>query len=53
MVYIGLFLAIWNILRPFGTFYGHFGNLVAIWYIFPHFGILCKEKTGNSARRSQ
>jgi hypothetical protein len=31
------------ILRPFGTFYGHFVILVAIWYIFPRFGILCQE----------
>jgi hypothetical protein len=45
-------MAIWNILRPFGIFYGHleyitaiwyilwaFGNLVAVWYISPRFGI--------------
>jgi hypothetical protein len=25
---------IWNILWPFGIFYGHFGNVVIIWYIF-------------------
>jgi hypothetical protein len=31
---------IWYILWPFR-------NLVAIWYIFPHFGILNKEKSGN------
>jgi hypothetical protein len=40
---------IWNILRPFGTFYGHF---VMHWYcgIFaPVFGILCQEKSGNPA----
>jgi hypothetical protein len=44
-------MAIWNryiiaicyFLRPFG-------NLVAIWYIFPRFGILCQEKSGNPAR---
>jgi hypothetical protein len=24
-----------------------FGNLVPIWYIFPRFGILCQEKSGN------
>jgi hypothetical protein len=24
-----------------------FGNVVVIWYIFPHFGILCQEKSGN------
>jgi hypothetical protein len=26
-----------------------FGNLVVIWYIFPRFGILCQEKSGNPA----
>jgi hypothetical protein len=26
-----------------------FGNLVAIWYISPHFGTLCQEKSGNPA----
>jgi hypothetical protein len=43
-----------------GIFYGHwkystvlwyilwpFGNVVVIWYIFPHFGKLCQEKYGN------
>jgi hypothetical protein len=43
-----------------GIFYGHleyftviwyvlwvFGNVVVIWYIFPRFGILCQEKSGN------
>jgi hypothetical protein len=43
-----------------GIFYGHleyitalrnilwlFGNLVAIWYIFPRFGKLCQEQSGN------
>jgi hypothetical protein len=28
-------MAIWNILWPFGTL----GNLAAIWYIYPRFGI--------------
>jgi hypothetical protein len=32
--------AIWSILGPFD-------NLVPIWYTFPRFGILCKEKSGN------
>jgi hypothetical protein len=27
------------------------GNLVAIWYISPHFGILCKEKSANPGWR--
>jgi hypothetical protein len=34
------FTGIWYILWPFG-------NVVAIWYIFPRFGILCQEKSGN------
>jgi hypothetical protein len=33
-------MAIWYNLWPFG-------NVVAIWYIFPRFGILCQEKSGN------
>jgi hypothetical protein len=33
-------MAIWYMLWPFG-------NLVAIWYIFPCFGTLNKEKSGN------
>jgi hypothetical protein len=33
----------WYILWPFG-------NFVAIWYIFPRFGILCQVKSGNPAR---
>jgi hypothetical protein len=34
------FTAIWYILRPYG-------NIVVIWYIFPRFGQLCQEKSGN------
>jgi hypothetical protein len=43
-----------------GIFYGHleyltviwyilwpFGNFVVIWHIFPRFGKLCREKSGN------
>jgi hypothetical protein len=37
------FMAIWYILWSFGIFYGH----LVIWYIFPPFGILCQEKSGN------
>jgi hypothetical protein len=40
-------LAIWNILLPFITILWPFGNLVAIWYIFQRFGLLCQEKSGN------
>jgi hypothetical protein len=41
------FMAIWNILRPFGIFWYifPFGKLVIIWYIFPRFGT--QEKSGN------
>jgi hypothetical protein len=43
-------VSILNILRPFGRYiFCPFGNLVAIWYIFPHCGILCQEKSGNPA----
>jgi hypothetical protein len=36
------------ILRPFDTYIlWTLGNLVAIWYIFPRFGMLCQEKSGN------
>jgi hypothetical protein len=40
-------MGIWNILRPFGIFYGHFGNLVVLWYIFLCFGILYQGIFGN------
>jgi hypothetical protein len=36
-------MAIWNILRPFGTFYSHFGNLVVTWYIFPLWYIVSRK----------
>jgi hypothetical protein len=35
------FTAIWYILWPFGIFYSH------LWYIFPYFGMLHQEKSGN------
>jgi hypothetical protein len=34
------FMVIWYILWPFG-------NVVVIWYIFPLFGILSQETSGN------
>jgi hypothetical protein len=39
-------MVIWNILRPFNIVYGHFCNVVIIWYIFHRFGTLCQEKSG-------
>jgi hypothetical protein len=43
------FMTIWSILRPLDIFYGHSVYLVVIWYIFPRFGILYQEKSGNPA----
>jgi hypothetical protein len=43
------FMPIWNILRAFGICYGH---LVILWHFciyFPHFGTLCRDKSGNPA----
>jgi hypothetical protein len=37
--------AIWYMLWPLG-------NLVTTWYIFPGFGILCQEESGNPALES-
>jgi hypothetical protein len=37
------FIFVWNILRPLWYILWPFCNLVAIWYIFPRFGILCQE----------
>jgi hypothetical protein len=38
------------VLWLFGTFYGH---VVAIWFIFPRFGTLCKERSGNPELESE
>jgi hypothetical protein len=43
------FMAIWNILCPFWYIALPFENFVVIWYIFPLFGILNNEKSGNLA----
>jgi hypothetical protein len=60
------FMVIWNILWQFGIFYGHlehfnaiwnilwpFGNVVVIWYIFPRFGVLSDDKSGNPGRNKK
>jgi hypothetical protein len=44
-------MAIWSILWPFEIFYGHLEYFVVIWYIFPRFGILDQEKSGNPGFR--
>jgi hypothetical protein len=34
-------------LKFFGIFYGHFGILKVVWYIFSRYGMLHLEKYGN------
>jgi hypothetical protein len=36
-------------LEPVGKFYGNWVLYVVIWFIFPRFGMLYKEKSGNPA----
>jgi hypothetical protein len=48
-VHLEYFMAIWNILWPFGIFSCHLANSVFIWYIFSSFGIVHQEKSGNPA----
>jgi hypothetical protein len=43
------FMTIWSTLWPLEMFYGHLVYFVVIWYIFPCFGILDQEKSGNPA----
>jgi hypothetical protein len=40
-------MAIWSVLQPFGIFCGHLEHFMVIWYIFPRFGMLHQEKSGN------
>jgi hypothetical protein len=37
----------WKFVVIFVTFYGQLVYFVVFWYIFPRFGILCHEKSGN------
>jgi hypothetical protein len=46
-------MTIWSILRPLEIFYGHLVYYVVTWYIFPRFGILDQEKSGNPAANTQ
>jgi hypothetical protein len=41
------FMVIWKLLRPFWYIYGHFVLLWSFGLIFPRFGVLCQEKSGN------
>jgi hypothetical protein len=40
-------MTIWSILRPLEIFYVHLVYFVVFWYIFPCYGILDQEKSGN------
>jgi hypothetical protein len=46
------FMPIWNILGPLEIFYDNLVYFVVIWYIFPRFGILDQEKSGNPGKKS-
>jgi hypothetical protein len=43
------FMGSWNILLRSGNFYGCLVHFVSTWYIFPGFGIMDQEKSGNPA----
>jgi hypothetical protein len=43
------FMDILFILRPFDIFYDYLVYFVVFWNIFPRFGILNQEKSGNPA----
>jgi hypothetical protein len=44
-----MFTTICSILLLLEIFYCHLVHFVVIWYIFPRFGILYEEKSGNPA----
>jgi hypothetical protein len=44
---------IWDILWPFGAFCVHLVHFVCILYIFPRFGIMEQEKSGNPAQNNK
>jgi hypothetical protein len=46
------FMTSWSILLLLEKFHGHLVYFVVIWYIFPRFGILYQEKSGNPAGES-
>jgi hypothetical protein len=41
------FMDIWSILQTFYIFHDHLVYQVVIWYIFPRFGIMHQQKSGN------
>jgi hypothetical protein len=47
------FMIIWSILLLLEIFYGHLVYFVVMWYIFPRFGILYQEKSGNPEAKTE
>jgi hypothetical protein len=45
-------MTIWNILWPLGIFYRQLVILESFWNIFPRFGTLYQEKSGNLAAKA-
>jgi hypothetical protein len=45
-------MAIWYILWPVGIFAGYLVYFLVIWNIYPRFGILYQEKSGNTGLES-
>jgi hypothetical protein len=46
-------MAISSILRTFRTLHCYLVKVfLVVWYIFPRFGMLCEEKSGNTARNA-
>jgi hypothetical protein len=43
------FMDIQSISQQFDIFYGHLAHFVVMWYIFPRFGMLYQEESGNPA----
>jgi hypothetical protein len=43
-------MAIWSIFRPLGIFCAHLEYFMLIFHIFPRFGMLHQEKSGNPVR---
>jgi hypothetical protein len=41
------FIVICNILQPVGILSGHLIDFTVVWYVFPRFGMLHQEKSGN------
>jgi cytochrome b subunit of formate dehydrogenase len=48
---VGIFFGYFEYIMAIWHSFWLFGNLVAIWYLFPHLSILCQEKSGNPVQQ--